>query len=247
MTALLLRLGAPLQSWSGYRLQVNIGSVSPTEALPRKSAVSGLLGAALGPHDIGFGSARDLIDLSHRFDLHVRVDRRNPPAEDFQVLSPLPATATAVAERSQRISQAGSVRFPAKRGLGNFPTTVGRRDFLAHSEFILALVSDADSVAAWATALAQPVFMTYLGRRSCAPTFPFRLGTYGGEVSAAFSELPNATHVSRSPATRQVAFAGYHVDGDYDLHVATPHPEQVYTPPLTDRAGQLEWAKENLT
>lgn len=240
MTLLVLRLAAPLQSWSGYRHAVNMKFVSPTEALPRKSGVAGLIGAALGPRDVGFGSARDLAAVEERHTLHVRVDVRNASTEDFQVLGPLPTMAHNTAERSHRLSTASTEQLPSSRAAGNFPTTVTRRDFLPHSEFIAAVETDRATAEAWLEALRNPVFMPYLGRRSCAPTFPFILGTYDGSASELFERLPWADRHGRGGA-----LAGYEVQGSYDLHHAIEHAAP-YTPPSMPRGGQLAWAKENL-
>lgn len=240
MTVLVLRLAGPLQSWSGYRHAVNMKFVSPTEAVPRKSAVDGLLGAALGPRDHGFGSARDLAAIGGRYSLHVRVDVRNAPTEDFQLLGPLPPGAHAVAERSHRLASASTEQFPPSRATGNFPTTVSRRDFLPHSEFIAAVETDDATAAVWLEALRNPVFMPYLGRKSCAPTFPFILGIHEGTPADLFAHLPWVDrHDTRAP------LAGYEVVGGYDQHRAFEHASP-YSPPSLTRTGQLAWAKENL-
>ncbi|MFC6154796.1 type I-E CRISPR-associated protein Cas5/CasD [Nocardioides yefusunii] len=240
MSTLVLRLAAPLQAWSGYRHAVNMRFVAPTEALPRKSGVNGLLGAALGPHDQGYGCARDLDSIGERYRLQVRVDARNPAAEDFQVLSSLTGPAHRGADRSHRVGSASTSAFPANRDRGNFPTTVARRDFLAHSEFIAALETDASTAEAWISALRDPVFMPYLGRRSCAPTFPFVLGIHDGSLEDLFAHLP---HVDRN--REEAPLLAYTVRGSYDLHHADEHPRP-YTPDRVDRTAQLTWVKENL-
>ncbi len=243
MTLLVLRLAAPLQSWSGYRHQLNIQSSVPTEAIPRKSAVSGVIGAALGPDDNGFGSARDLAALGDRYSLSVRVEARNPPTEDFQVLGPLSPEDTDVAERIGRIGSASTARFPSKRGGGNFPTTVSRKDYLSHSEFIAALDTDDATARAWLSALRAPVFMTYLGRKSCAPTFPFVLGVTDASRAEIFAELP---HVRRhNERTTSAQLTGYDITGGYGVHHANAHPAP-YTPQnVEQRREQLLWVREH--
>lgn len=235
-----LRLAAPLQAWSGYRHAVNMKFVAPTEAIPTKSAICGLIGAALGPEDKGFGSARDLDAVGERYALHIRVDTHNAPTEDFQVLSQLPRGAHVIADRHHRLGSATNTAFPSNRDKGNFPTTVGRRDFLPHSEFIAAIETSDETAQAWIMALREPVFMPYLGRKSCAPTFPFILGIHDGDPRALFGQLPwvdrHSTHVP---------LRAYAVTGDYNGHQARPH-DAPYSPERVDRRGQLDWAKENL-
>lgn len=242
MTSIALRLAAPLQSWGGFRHLVNINSVAPTEAVPRKSAINGLIGAALGSSDQGFGSARDLSGIGARYDLHVRVESRNPTTEDLQVIGPLPEPAAAMAERSYKLGTATTKALPTKRGGGNFPTTVSRRDFLAHSEFLVAIETDTETVAFWMNALRNPVFMPYLGRRSCAPSFPYLLGIHEGSVADLFKSLPWVDRYGENPIQ---ALLAYEVAGDYDLHRAIEHPI-AYTPPVRTRFHQLAWAKEHL-
>lgn len=246
MSLVLLRIAGPLQSWAGYRHQVNMTSSVPTAALPRKSGITGLVGASLGPSDRGFGSARDLPALGSRFRLHVRVEARNPVAEDFQVLAPLPARAALRADVLGRLGTASTKEFRNnRRADGNFPTTVSRRDYLAHSEFIVALEAEEETARAWFEALSAPVFMPYFGRRSCAPTFPFALGVHPGTVDEVFSALPHVDKYGASGGKPELA--GYQISGDYDSHheLAHPHP---YSPLTTaQRADQLSWVKEHLS
>lgn len=241
MSNVALRLAGPLQSWSGYRHLLDLRSSVPTEAVPRKSAINGLIGAALGPVDGGFGSARDLDAIGARYSLHVRVEARNTPIEDFQTVGPLHSRDTARAERMLKIGSASVKAFPSKRSGGNFETAVSRRDYLSHTEFIVALDTDEATAVAWLRALREPVFMPYLGRKSCAPTFPFILGVFDGAAEELFAVLP---HVEKYRA--DAALQGYAVTGDYNLHVATPHA-RTYSPPVSEqRSDQLDWTKEKL-
>lgn len=222
---------------------VSMNSVAPTEHVPRKSAINGLVGAALGPVEQGFGSARDLTGIGSRYDLHVRVESRNPTTEDFQVIGPLPERAAALAERSHRLGTATTKALPSKRGGGNFPTTVARRDFLSYFEFLVVLETDADTASSWVRALRNPVFMPYLGRRSCAPSFPFLLGIHAGSSADLFGSLPWVDKYGEG--SERASLVAYEVSGDYDLHRAVEHPI-AYTPPIQTRPGQLAWAKEHL-
>lgn len=249
MSIVVLRLASPLQSWSGYRLALNMDSVAPTQAIPRKSAINGLIGAALG--------SRDLDAIGRGYDLHVRVERRNPVAEDFQVIGPLPGYvdprskghATELAERHEKLGTAvATAKFPSKRNGGNFLTAISKKDYLSHSEFLVAIDTRGDSERAdqWLAALREPVFMTYLGRKSCPPSFPYLLGRWRGSIDDLWSSLPHVRrHDQRHDATEPVPLRACRVDGDYDVHSATA-AETVSPPAVRDRADQLAWAKENL-
>lgn len=248
MSIVVLRLASPLQSWSGYRLAMNMDSVAPTEAVPRKSAVNGLIGAALG--------SRDLDAIGREYELHVRVERTNPVAEDFQVISPLPGyvspssrgRATQLAERHEKLASAtATTKFPASRNGGNFPTGVSKKDYLSHSEFIVGLDTRGDVARAgrWVTALREPVFMPYLGRKSCPPSFPYVLGVWEGTASDLWTELPHVRSSQRRPDEGGfTTLRSYLVQGDYDVHADSP--SEVVVPVVERRAAQLAWVKESL-
>ncbi len=245
MTALVLRLAGPLQSWSGYRLLVSKETAIPTSAVPRKSAVSGLIGAAIG--------SRDLAAIGARYELFVRVEATNPTVEDYQTLNALPGfrgpadpgRATMIADRAEKIRTADARRrLEPKRDGGNVVggsyTSISRKDYLSHSEFIVALDTDDETVKAWLTAIQEPVFMTYLGRKACPPTFPFVLGLWAGRPLDLFAQLPRRDRYGDGAPTRV-----YQVTGDYELHHAAPLP--MATPPTTTREEQLRWLSQHLS
>jgi CRISPR system Cascade subunit CasD len=220
VTVLALRLSAPLQSWSGYRLAVSKDAVVPTESMPRKSGINGLIGAAVG--------SRDLDEIGAGYDLYVRTDHTNPTTEDYQTLGPLPGylsadhpgRPTALADRAEKIRTAtASARLERNRDGGSFPTAISRKDYLA---------------------LRAPVFMTYLGRKSCPPTFPFLLGLWEGSAHDLFAQLPHVTRARSDKPPR-----AYQVVGSYDEH------EHIrldpITPPSADRKEQLAWLSQHLS
>lgn len=248
MSVVVLRLASPLQSWSGYRLALNKDSASPSQPVPRKSAVNGIIGAALG--------SRELDVIGEKYDLHIRVERTNPVAEDFQVIGPLPGyvapgsrgRATELAERHEKIATAtATAKFPKVRNGGNFLTAISRKDYLSHSEFLVALDTRgrADLADQWLAALREPVFMPYLGRKSCPPSFPYVLGRWNGSVDDLWALTPHVrSHEQRRDADGNVSLRAYLIGGDYDSH--SDVKTVVSAPVVADRAEQLEWAKEHL-
>lgn len=241
MTVLALRLSAPLQSWSGYRLAVSKDAVVPTESMPRKSGINGLIGAAVG--------SRDLDEIGAGYGLYVRTDHTNPTTEDYQTLGPLPGylsadhpgRATALADRAEKIRTAtASARLERNRDGGSFPTAISRKDYLAHSEYVVALDTSSRTAGEWLAALRAPVFMTYLGRKSCPPTFPFLLGLWKGSAHDLFAQLPHVTRARSDKPPR-----AYQVVGSYDEH------EHIrldpITPPSADRKEQLAWLSQRLS
>lgn len=247
MSVLVLRLAGPLQSWGGYRHGVNKEAATPTAAMPRKSGINGLIGAALG--------SRDLDDIGTRYRLHVRLDATNPVAEDFQTIGPLPGfrttkepgAATAAADRSLLVATAGTSKQMARqRDGGNFPTAITRKSYLAHSEFLVAVEVEHDALAReWMAALRDPTFMTYLGRKNCAPSFPFILGVWGDTVADLYAHLPCVAADYDPDAGPGSGLRGYTVDGDYDNHVERAHPT-LYRPAAATRKDYLTWASTRL-
>jgi CRISPR system Cascade subunit CasD len=233
MSSLILRLAAPLQSWGGYRLGLNKDSVAPTASLPRKSAISGLIGAATG--------SRDLRGIADSYELYVRVDKSGSLAEDYQVVSPLPAGApTHHAERWLHLETAGRMKkMPKSRTDGTFETAISRKDYLAHAEFMIAV----DSIHAdeWASAFAAPKFMTFLGRMSCPPSFPFVLGVWDGGPADGLSSIPT---INRATADPESVLGLSVVRGSYETHDVEAFSVRV--PTVATRRQQLEWVKENL-
>lgn len=197
--------------------------------------MTGIIGAAVG--------SRDLANLGHQYRLSVRADRTNPTAEDFQRLGSLPPAATATADRHRRIGTAINKAFPSNRSGGSLANEISRKDYLAHSEFIVAVEAEQTVAEAWFAALRKPVFMTYLGRKSCPPTFPFILGVWNGDPADLFAGMPSAMPPSSREA--ELVAPGWLVGGDYNEHVTTPiGPFRV---PVTDREGQLAWVSQQLS
>lgn len=173
--SVMLRLAAPLQAWgsaasSAYR---------PTERIPTRSGIEGLIRAALGLHR-DEGSPAWLRDAHIR----VRVDRSGSVVEDFHTVVAPP---TDVVELHRRASVLRDAR-PLHRADyqvrnhggkpwligGGAPSYVSRRTYLSDAEFIVAI--DTTEPELLHSALARPVFAPFLGRKACIPAFPFLLG-----------------------------------------------------------------------
>lgn len=142
MTTLLLRCVGPMQSW-GTRSRFQ---ERDTEREPGKSAVIGLLCAALG-RDRG----QPLDDLNAlRFG--VRVDREGVLECDYH-------TALQV----------------IKADLSSADTQISNRYYLADAAFLVGLEGDTALLARLHAALKDPVWPLYLGRKSFVPGEPVYL------------------------------------------------------------------------
>ncbi|MCC6555594.1 MAG: type I-E CRISPR-associated protein Cas5/CasD [Polyangiaceae bacterium] len=175
MSAVLLRLEGPMQSWG---TQSRFGE-RDTEAEPSKSGVIGLVAAALGvPRDDDARLAR-----LARLSMAVRVDREGTVLCDYH---------TAGGGRFR-----GREHGVADRDGDLVGTVLSRRHYLADASFLVALgAADAGLLQEIARGLSCPVWPLSLGRRAFAPSVPVRVP--GGLVDAD-PEVALRAHEYRRP------------------------------------------------
>jgi CRISPR system Cascade subunit CasD len=158
MPTLLLRLAGPMQSW-GTQSRF---SVRDTGLEPSKSAVVGLLCAALGkPREEregdGFPTVAELAALR----MGVRVNHEGVPRVDYH-------TAGGTHRRGERY---GVVKASGAPG----DTVTSRRHYLSDADFLVGLEGDAELLARLDAALARPRWQIFLGRKSFVPGVPARV------------------------------------------------------------------------
>jgi CRISPR system Cascade subunit CasD len=209
---LVLRFAGPAQSWASSPL-----AVKATEGVPTRSGVLGLFAAALGL-PVGVQPA-----WLRQTSIAVRVDRPGTVVVDFHTVSAPTPTTAASRTRHRLISSLGEDKqaadFTVPNGDGEKwvgQTMVTQRAFLADAEFIVAVGHpDPSRLTELADALAQPIFMTYLGRKAFAPAFPFHLGVHGGGATDVLSRLPTSSSTGRRLPVHQITqdrnYASSHV------------------------------------
>ncbi|EFQ22977.1 CRISPR-associated protein, Cas5e family [Aminomonas paucivorans DSM 12260] len=167
MPSLLLRLGAPMQSWGVH----SAFGIRDTGREPSKSGVVGLLAAALGR------DRHDPLDDLASLVLGVRVDREGSLMRDFQT-----------AGGGQFCGSPYGVR-KANGKAGD--TVVSPRWYLADALFLVALGGeDPAFLKSLEEALLRPRYPLYLGRRSYPPTFPLVLGVVSEAAEEALRSYP---------------------------------------------------------
>lgn len=138
----------------------------PTSTTPTKSAVLGLVAAALGR------TFTDPQDDLHALMLHVRVDDPGQVQSDFQIVR-------------QALRADGSVN--------PFLTPV-RREYLYGAAFLVLLEGPAYILGSVGEALLNPAFPPYLGRRSCPPARPLYVqAPKTAEPLTVMAEVPDLT------------------------------------------------------
>lgn len=176
MSVLAIRLGGPLQAWGSSR---RLDRYRRTEAFPTKSAVVGLLAAALGR------ARTDPIDDLVRMRFGVRADRSGEVLRDFHTVSSL-------FDEKGRFDPANG-RLPVVRGGYRSAATsiqVTERFYLSDACFVAGMEGDEEMLDELDHSLARPVFPPFLGRRSCPPDAPLRLGVHPGTLVEVLRSIP---------------------------------------------------------
>lgn len=178
MSALILRLAAPLQSW-GER---GTFKEKDTTDFPTRSGLLGLLASAAG---IRRGdSLGDLTEL----DFIVRIDRPGVRVIDFH-------TVGGGYPRQQGI--------PTAEGKRKNSAIVTHRHYLADAVFTVACTGPERAVTTAAAAVAAPHWQPYLGRRSCPPEQPMVLGLVD-DAETALHRVPLPPRPRRTDQQPQV-------------------------------------------
>jgi CRISPR system Cascade subunit CasD len=212
---LVLRFAGSAQSWASAPY-----AIKATEGVPTRSAVLGMLAAALGV------PRGPLPGWLHATEIHVRVDRPGTVVTDFHTISNPPADVGAARTRQRLAASAGRDKNTAHHtvpvgdgGPWSKSSMVTERAYLADAEFIVTVShpddGKLDSIAA---AVVDPVFMPYLGRKAFAPAFPFNLGVHDQAAHVLLDTLPTS-----STTGRQLAVHAITQDKNYATGFVPPH------------------------
>lgn len=153
---LYFRLEGVLQSWGEHSKWDN----RDTDLFPTKSGIVGLLACALGYER---GSA-EIVNLSSCIKLAVRADRKGSQCRDFQTIY-----------SDNLMSAKGKRR-------DNGGTIISVREYLEDSSFLVCVTSDPETLIKCKSALNNPKWQLYLGRKSCVPSLPI-IGTITNEYN----------------------------------------------------------------
>lgn len=188
---LVFRLYGPLAAWG----DIAVGEYRPSFAHPSKSAIIGLLAAALGVRRDEEERQQSLVESCF---FAVRVDSMGGLLRDYHTTQ-VPSFRKGVTHYTRHSELAGN----------NLNTILSSRDYRCDAAYTVAIsVTDSAlyTVQELAAALQKPAFTLYLGRKSCplalplqpsvvnAPTFGEALKTvaFGDEFSEIISTGPAA-------------------------------------------------------
>lgn len=159
---LIFRLYAPLASWG----DIAVGEVRPTLSHPTRSALLGLLGAAMG---VRREDRKTLLSMRDGYGFGVKVTGVGTPLRDYHTIqTPSPKGGR----------RGASVKFATRReelAADELNTILSTRDYRSDAQYEIAVWERAAppySLRALAERLATPVFTLYLGRKACSPALP---------------------------------------------------------------------------
>ncbi len=160
-------LDAPLQSWATESRFQRRG----TDLHPSKSAVLGLISAAMGQDKYAEDAADALQPLAALGFACAALPRstngwRGPRATTVRQLADYHTVGGGYDEVTERLSIPRS----AERGI--FGTVVTRRVYLADARFLVLLQGDSALLGKIRNHLRNPVWGFWLGRKCCAPALP---------------------------------------------------------------------------
>jgi CRISPR system Cascade subunit CasD len=162
-TALAFLIDAPLQSWgSSSRFQRR-----DTEGFPTKSALVGVLAAALGIDKNGKDEAERLASLTG---LGVTVYRL--PCFDSPTVERLSDFHTIGGGYEKGASPMEKLSISQKASGAPFGTVITRRTYLTGARFIAVFFGETPVVRSAATALENPKWGVWFGRKTCLPAMP---------------------------------------------------------------------------
>jgi CRISPR system Cascade subunit CasD len=167
MTTLLMRMRAPMMSWGDH----SRFTIRDTRREPTKSAVIGLLCAALGRPR--WEPVHDLAALK----MGVRVDREGVMLCDYHTIM-------------DSIKSSG----------GKGDTVLSDRYYMADADYLVGLEGDRSLLETLDTALESPCWQLYFGRKSFVPSCPIRIGIIDSELVIALQQQPNLLKMPKHPA-----------------------------------------------
>jgi CRISPR system Cascade subunit CasD len=156
---LLFRLYGPLAAWG----DIAVGEYRPSFAHPGKSAIIGLLAAALG---IRRDEEERQKSLAESCPFAVRVDSMGVLLRDYHTTQ-VPSAKKGVVHYTRR----------SELATDNLNTILSSRDYRCDAAYTVAItVADRSpyTVQQLASALLKPVFTLYLGRKSCPLSLPLQ-------------------------------------------------------------------------
>jgi len=197
MRYLVFRLYGPMASWG----EAAVGETRPSAAHPGRSAVIGLLGAALGIRRNDIAQQESLRDAVR---VGVRQESPGAPMRDYHTVQ-MPGASRKVTYRTRRDELS-----IAKQDLN---TVLSSREFRCDGYWIVAVWLEPGtdwSLDALAAALRQPHFPLCLGRKALPPAAPLhpQIVEAPGLRAALTTPFPSMTVLPEEDERRRLGLSG---------------------------------------
>lgn len=167
---LFLRLAGPMQSWgTSSRFQIRL-----TDLYPSKSGVLGMLLCARG---VRREDSPEALKPLNQLLMGVRVDRRGKLDWDYHTAGAKIGIRRADGKYIKNKKTGEMENFKRTATTEEIETLLSRRQYLYDASFLVALQGDTDMISASASALQDPVWPLFLGRKCCIPAEPVFAGT----------------------------------------------------------------------
>ena len=211
---LLFRLYGPMASWG----DTAVGEYRPSRSHPSRTAVLGLLAAALG---IQRDQEDELLALDKSTGIAVRLDLPGELLRDYHTTQVAPE-----GKKLRYYTRSDELRSD------RLHTILSQRDYRTDSGASIALYSKGgdNELDHWHQALLKPVFPPYLGRRSCPLGLPMDPTIVrAGDLKAAFDTYPDcaehlAVFTGREVVTPQASVRYYCEERDASLNPEMSYP-----------------------
>lgn len=174
---LMIRLYGPLASWG----DIAVGEQRPTHGHPTKSAIFGLVAAALG---IRRDEEEKHLGLVNGYSMAVRVDSEGALLRDYHTIQVPPP-------------QRGRRYFTRRDEMGvpsySMNTILSQRDYRVDAHYTIAICerNAPYPLSELVTTLEKPHYTLYLGRKSCPLAFPLQPVVIDADtLHCAFEQFP---------------------------------------------------------
>ncbi|MDV2482241.1 type I-E CRISPR-associated protein Cas5/CasD [Methanoculleus sp. Wushi-C6] len=227
---LVFRLYGMMASWG----DIAFGEFRPTADHPSRSAVLGLLAAALG---IRRDEEERLSALSNAYRIAIRVDAPGVLLRDYHTSQVPPAG------RGRKKHSFATRREELAMPREELSTVLSTRDYQCDAVSTVCIWQGSDSapysLKDLAAALNSPVFVLYLGRKSCPPALPVHAQVAAGENLAA---VLSSVRFPDSDLLRGLLCDGdlrVFWEGDQDVGIPAIHTTLRYDNPLSRKRWQF--------
>jgi CRISPR system Cascade subunit CasD len=231
---LIFRLYGPMASWG----DVAVGTYRPTFDHPSKSAVMGLLAAAIG---IRRDEEVKLRKMAESYDFAVQVDASGTMLRDYHT-SQVPPSGTG---RNTKHFATRKDELAVKKK--DLKTILSTRDYYCDAAYSVCLWGKVDEVPYSLENLAQklkePEFVLYLGRKSCPLAMPVDAKVVSGvNIQDVFGTMKINALLNNLQKDDSVRL---YWEGDQDAGMAALHTITRRDDPLSRRRWQFADRKEH--